>query len=193
MAEYASATVNISVRIGSGAGGNWVGVHIANQSVNICIDNSTGCLNNPGVGSAGYFIGIYNIPSQYQTYIEHELPGSGAVGTQDISYVAPIPSSPPVANAQNANYANTAGYANSSGLPAWSQEANSYVGQPWSRYWWYNTTGNTLLVSYDECSSGTGITLVPPGGRMPISTYYINFGRGWCEGTDPIILSAYSG
>jgi competence protein ComGC len=107
---------------------NWVNAQIAGQTVGVCIDNGGGCPNNPGVGTNGYFIGIYNIPANYQTYIEHELPGSGSVGTQDISYVAPISSSPPVAyaqnanyaaNAGNANYANTAGYANSSGfIPA---------------------------------------------------------------------------
>jgi type II secretory pathway pseudopilin PulG len=183
---------------------NWINLEIANQAGSACIDNGSGCPNNPGVGATGFFIGIYGIPPQFQTYIEHEIPGSGAAGTQDISYVAPIPSSPPVLNAQNANYANsagsanyanTAGYANSSGLPAWSQEANALVGTG-IHYWGpdtVNNTGNTILVSYDECSSGIGVALVRPGGYMPASTYYVNAGRGFCYGSYDYILSAYSG
>ncbi len=198
---------------------NWFNTQITNQSVNVCIDSGSGCPNNPGVGTNGYFIGIYNIPSQYQTYIEHELPGSGAVGTQDVSYVAPIPSSPPVATANyansagNANYANTAGYANSSGLPAWRQESNSYVGQ------WVNmntnTTSNTLVVLYYYCTATTynifynypsryiltSEAIVTPGGTMPRFFFWnsptSDWEDSWCKLPSYMgleyIISAYSG
>ncbi|MDA8299756.1 MAG: hypothetical protein M0Z57_07145 [Deltaproteobacteria bacterium] len=161
---YLSDNFLQSVQGGSYPQPNWINLEIANQTGGACIDNGGGCPNNPGVGNNGYFLGIYNIPANFQTYIEHELPGSGAVGAQDISYVAPIPSSPPVANAQNANYANsagnanyanTAGYANSSGLPAWSQEHNNGAGT----YINYdNPTGNTLLIQYYDRKSGEYIT-----------------------------------
>ncbi|MHB1664540.1 MAG: hypothetical protein ACYCT7_04670 [bacterium] len=148
---YLSSNFLQSIQVGSYPQPNWVNAQIAGQNVSVCIDNESGCPNNPGVGTSGYFMGIYNIPANYQTYIEHELPGSGPVGTQDISYIAPIPSSPPVENAQNADYAanagnanhaNTAGYANSSGPPLYQdlQQANpqisGYIGD--GKYEYYN-------------------------------------------------------
>ena len=182
---------------------NWINLEIANQTVNVCIDNGSGCPNNPGVGNNGYFIGIYGIPPQFQTYIEHEFPGSGASGTQDISYVAPIPSSPPVANAQNANYATTAGYANSSGLPAWSQEANALVDSYYTSA--YNNTGDTLYVSFSSCYPPPNVTtinqqyaFIPPGAQMPALSYYIPF-QGVCSDNFnsffyySFVLRAYSG
>ena len=190
---------------------NWINLKIANQGGSACIDNGSGCPNNPGVGNNGYFMGIYNIPPQYQTYIEHELPGSGASGTQDVSYVAPVPSAPPVATANyansagSANYANTAGYANSSGLPAWSQEQNSFVGSYYSggggggSFRAYNITGNTLLIQYNaNCVNGVvseGLAIVPPGAELP-RNYGLNNYRTQCELTfneGGIVVSAYSG
>ena len=187
---------------------NWINLEIANQTSGACIDNGSGCPNNPGVGSNGYFIGLYNIPHQFQTYIEHELPGSGSVGTESVSYVAPVPSAPPVAKANyantagTANYANTAGYANSSGLPAWSQEANNLVGTWYPFYVWNGTnyvrssnlTGNTLLVQdINYGPSGTTDVIVPPGGKMPIS-FYCYYSGGVCHyPTSDLILAAYSG
>ena len=133
---------------------NWITLTLANQTVNLCIDNAGGCPDNPSGNN--YFIGLYSVPGNYANYIEHELPGSG-IGSQGggleyVAYSAPIPSSPPVASANyansagtasyannagtansanNANYANTAGYANSSGLPAYSQweNATQYIGE----------------------------------------------------------------
>ena len=205
---YLSSNFLQSVQGGSYPQPNWVSAQIANQTVNICIDDSSGCPNNPGVGNNGYFLGIYNIPSNFQTYIEHELPGSGAVGTQDVSYIAPVPSSPPVANANyansagsanTANYANTAGFANSSGLPAWSQEANSLVGQNAPLNYngldgpgFINNTGNTLVAV--RCELGTcGTSTYSPGEfiRGSYSCYY--YGIGGCGWTGPFILSAFSG
>ena len=127
---------------------NWITLELANQTVNLCIDNNGGCPDNPSGNN--YFIGLYSVPGNYANYIEHELPGSG-IGSQGggleyVAYAAPVPSAPPVANANyansagtasyanssgtansanNANYANTAGYANSSGLPAYSQWQNA--------------------------------------------------------------------
>ena len=206
---YLSSNFLQSVQGGSYPQPNWVSAQIANQTVNVCVDNYSGCPNNPGVGANGYFVGIYGIPTQFQTYIEHEIPGSGAVRTQDVSYVAPIPSSPPVANAQNANYANsagnanyanTAGYANSSGLPAWSQEANSHVG---SYFVGTNNTNNTLVIKYNACIDYSGmssvtptITVIPPGGYLPENYLLYSTKDASCvsSGTDGgVILSAYSG
>lgn len=209
---YLSSNFLQSVQGGSYPQPNWVNTQIANQTVSICVDNGSGCPNNPNVGINGYFIGIYSIPANFQTYIEHELPGSGGVGTQDVSYVAPVPSAPPVAKANyansagNANYANTAGYANSSGLPAWSQESNSLVGTIY--YKSINLTGNTLLIEYPYCAGQSGsnylaetTTIIPPGGAMPL-VYHIrsvNSGRifgnfcSWESGSDSYILSAYAG
>ncbi|MCL4497288.1 MAG: type II secretion system GspH family protein [Deltaproteobacteria bacterium] len=93
---YLSSNFLQSVQGGSYPQPNWVGMQIANQTVNACIDNGSGCPYNPGVGNNGYFIGIYNVPANFQTYVEHELPGSGSIGTQSVSYVAPVPSAPPV-------------------------------------------------------------------------------------------------
>ena len=203
---YLSSTFLQSVQGGSYPQPNWVSAQIANQTVNVCVDNYSGCPNNPGVGSNGYFIGIYGIPSQFQTYIEHELPGSGASGTQDVSYVAPVPSAPPVAtanyanssgSAQNANYANTAGFANSSGLPAWSIAANSHVGTYWTgsycdsydRYC-VNNTGTVLMVNYPACP-GSGVAIVPPGGYMPSGALGVS--RCTDVGSiDDYILAAYA-
>jgi type II secretory pathway pseudopilin PulG len=198
---YLSSNFLQSVQGGSYPQPNWLNTQIANQPVNVCIDNGYGCPNNPGVGNNGYFIGIYgnggNL-SEYRTYIEHELPGSGSIGTQYISYVAPVPSSPPVASANyansagNANYANTAGYANSSGLPAWSQEQAVGVGQS---YGFYNKTDDTLYVTYNVCSNYWAFAFVSPGGQMPQGTHYVNAGRGFCvhSYSDNYIASAYSG
>ena len=218
---YLSSNFLQSVQGGSYPQPNWVNIKIANQAGSACIDNGSGCPNNPGVGSNGYFIGIYGIPTQFQTYIEHEIPGSGANGTQDVSYVAPIPSSPPVANAQNANYANsagsaqnanyantagsaqnanyanTAGYANSSGLPAWSQEASSLVGTWYygtsGGYYYYNTTGNTLLVEDYMCGTLEN-DIIPSGGVMPPQTTEAWVGCVTIGGSEgAFVLSAYSG
>ncbi len=204
---YLSSNFLESVQGGSYPQPNWVSAQIANQTINICIDNGSGCPNNPNVGNNGYFVGIYNIPANFQTYVEHELPGSGASGTQDVSYVAPIPSSPPVANANyansagNANYANTAGYANSSGLPGWSQEANSLVGTYYGGA--YNPTNNTLFIQYMNCSAhGNSITVtptfafIPPGGSMP-SIYHPYYGH-YADSClfiyyNNYVISAYSG
>ena len=166
---YLSSTFLQSVQGGSYPQPNWINLEIANQTGSACIDNGGGCPNNPGVGNNGYFMGIYGIPHQYQTYIEHEIPGSGVNGTQEVDYVAPIPSAPPVATA---NYANTAGYANSSGLPAWTAEKDSLVGT--TTYMGpTNTTGNTLYIKYWACDPSNGIyqayAFVQPGGNMPQS------------------------
>ena len=75
---------------------NDVSVNIANQKVSICIGSGTDCPNSPDVGDNGYFIGVYNIPHNYQTYIEHELPGSGLIGADGVSFIAPAPTAPPV-------------------------------------------------------------------------------------------------
>lgn len=210
---YLSSTFLQSVQGGNYPQPNWVSAQIANQTVNVCVDNYSGCLNNPGVGANGYFVGIYNIPTKFQTYIEREIPGSGAVGTQDVSYVAPVPSAPPVANAQNANYANsagnanyanTAGYANSSGLPAWSQEANALVGQyvdtfPYNTntgVWGTNINHTNAILLVTGCF-GTGVVF--PGGIFPhcYDQVYVNSGRGFYK-TIPdyspdLVLSAFSG
>lgn len=98
---YLSSNFLQSVQGASYPNPNNVSTQIANQTVSICIDSGSGgsiCPNSPTLTN-GYFMGIYNTPSQYQVYFEHELPGSGAVGTQDISYVAPVPSAPSVTNA----------------------------------------------------------------------------------------------
>lgn len=146
----------------------WANTYIANQTVNICIDNSNGCPNNPGVGNNGYFLGIYNIPTKYQTYIEHELPGSGSVGSEQISYVAPIPSSPPVANAQNANYAN---YANRSSYEDYGTFITAPNSQP-STGGFQNTSSNLIynVAVWGTCWSSYpriyGFDMVGPGGTI---------------------------
>ncbi len=163
---------------------NWITLELAKQTVNLCIDNNGGCPDNPSGNN--YFIGLYSVPSNYANYIEHELPGSG-IGSQGggleyVAYAAPVPSSPPVASANyansagsanTANYANTAGYAETGGLPTWSSESNSWVGQTFSNgnynAAWYNTTGNYLNVYYNvNCWQGisSGSTIVPPGGEI---------------------------
>jgi competence protein ComGC len=208
---YLSSNFLQSVQGGSYPQPNWVNTQIANQTVNVCISNYSGCPNNPGVGNNGYFIGIYgnggNL-SKYQTYVEHELPGSGSVGTQDVSYVAPIPSSPPVASANyansagsanTANYANTAGYANSSGLPVWSQEQDNLVGTYYNHA--INRTSNTLVVVTQSCANWYGdlsevpsLAVVSPGFQMP-EVYNVVFNVE-CEPAGyywNYILSAYSG
>ena len=185
---------------------NWITLNIANQTVNLCIDNNGGCPDNPSGNN--YFIGLYSVPTNYATYLEHELPGSG-IGSQGggleyVAYAAPIPSSPPVANANYANsagtasYANTAGYANSSGLPSWSQESASYVGNFYgnARVIWYNNTGNTLYIAYQECSRGNWVQeyeFLYPGQQGP-KTYH-PYG-GDCLYSTPesvFVISAYSG
>ena len=143
---------------GSEFASTWNVGYIGSQALTACITDATpadvsagwpGCADNPGM-SNGYFIGIYSVPTTYANYLAHELPGSG-IGSQGggleyVAYAAPVPSAPPVANANyansagtasyanssgtansanNANYANTAGYANSSGLPAYSQWQNA--------------------------------------------------------------------
>lgn len=189
---YLSSNFLQSVQGASYPQPNWINIEMANQAGSACIDNGSGCPDNPGVGNNGYFIGIYNIPHQFQTYIEHELPGSGSVGTQDVSYVAPIPSSPPVANAQNANYANTAGYANSSGLPSWNQEQNSYVGSYLpiiygnGGIYAYNPIGNTLLVS--NINDSNAISIAAPGQLLPV---YDCFGDTCAY--QYLVLGAYNG
>ena len=170
---------------------NWITLELAKQTVNLCIDNNSGCPDNPSGNN--YFIGLYSVPVNYATYLEHELPGSG-IGSQGggleyVAYAAPVPSSPPVASANyansagSANYANTAGYANSSGLPAWSEESKSYVNQ------WYcgfqNTTGNTLYVYYYIYRGGDGYAFIYPGGTIPAPH---------CSTTDyTLVLNAFSG
>ena len=77
---------------------NWITLELANQTVNLCIDNNGGCPDNPSGNN--YFIGLYSIPVNYANYIEHELPGSG-IGSQGggleyVAYAAPVPSAPPV-------------------------------------------------------------------------------------------------
>lgn len=195
---YLSSNFLQSIQVGSYPQPNWFNLEIANRAVSACIDNGSGCPNNPGVGTNGYFMGIYGIPANFQTYIEHELPGSGNVGTQDVSYVAPVPSAPPVATA---NYANSAGFANSSGLPAWSQEANNYVGTtapinyngPWG-VGFINTTGNTLLEEY--CINGSCVISTYSPGEFGRGSYICIsgfFGGTTCSWTGPTILSAFAG
>ena len=77
---------------------NWITLTLANQTVNLCIDNAGGCPDNPSGNN--YFIGLYSVPVNYANYIEHELPGSG-IGSQGggldyVAYSAPVPSAPPV-------------------------------------------------------------------------------------------------
>ena len=189
---------------------NWITLELAKHTVNLCIDNNGGCPENEPSGN-NYFIGLYSVPGNYANYIEHELPGSG-IGSQGggleyVAYAAPIPSSPPVASANyansagsanTANYANTAGYANSSGLPSWSQESNSYVGSYYGTplYTWYNTTGNTLYVTYEDCLNNNMIQeyeFLYPGQQGP--EIYHDY-RGSCEFLTPtsvFVISAYSG
>ena len=210
---YLSSNFLQSVQGGMYPQPNWVNGMIANQAVSICIDNGSGCPNNPGVGNNGYFIGIYHIPANFQNYIEHELPGSGAAGPSDVSYVAPIPSSPPVLNAQNANYANsagsanyanTAGYANSSGLPAWSQEESSlvgtfYNGTPTGGGNRINTTGNTLVVDVPVCTNGAVLSytsaVIYQGEVLPLTAYLARGGSCYYSHSSGsvYVIGAYSG
>ena len=93
--------------------------------------------------------------------------------------------------ANSANYANTAGYANSSGLPAWSQEVNSYVGiilnpqKYCSVVLWTNNSNNTLFAEYSGKYSST------PGFGFIYPWQQIEFSADDCESVT--ILSAYSG
>lgn len=105
-AGYLSSAFLQSVQGSYPNNNNWVSSIIGNQTVGICIENYSGnCPNNPGVGANGYFMGIYNIPPNYQSYLEHELPGSGSVGTGQVSYIAPVPTAPPVGAVTPAVYA----------------------------------------------------------------------------------------
>ena len=77
---------------------NWITLELAKQTVNLCIDNNSGCPDNPSGNN--YFIGLYSVPVNYATYLEHELPGSG-IGSQGggleyVAYAAPVPSAPPI-------------------------------------------------------------------------------------------------
>lgn len=171
---YLSSNFLQSVQGGSYPQPNWVNAQIANQTVNVCMDNGSGCPNNPGVGNNGYFLGIYNIPANFQTYIEHELPGSGSVGTQDVSYVAPVPSSPPVANANYANSAgtaNTANYANRASYIDWGAFATAPYSTPASGGF-QNTSSNLIynVAVWGTCWSGYpriyGFAIVGPGGTI---------------------------
>ena len=77
---------------------NWITLELAKQTVNLCIDNNSGCPDSPSGNN--YFIGLYSVPVNYATYLEHELPGSG-IGSQGggleyVAYSAPVPSAPPI-------------------------------------------------------------------------------------------------
>ena len=85
---------------------NWITLELANQTVNLCIDNNGGCPDNPSGNN--YFIGLYSIPVNYANYIEHELPGSG-IGSQGggleyVAYSAPVPSAPATMNTNYVYY-----------------------------------------------------------------------------------------
>ena len=157
---------------------NWVQATIANKTVTICIDSidNTICPNNPNItGSNGYFLGIYGIPHQFQTYIEHELPGSGVNGLQDISYVAPVPTAPPISttSSQYAFVPTNATGAVASVVDGFTCTSlfNTYDSC-------VNNTNNTVVLA-DTGSTGviSGYSFVSPGATFTYSINYTGYPR----------------
>ena len=137
---------------------NWITLELANQTVNLCIDNNGGCPDNPSGNN--YFIGLYTVPVNYATYLEHELPGSG-IGSQGggldyVAYSTPIPSSPPVASA---NYIHYIQYQNASSEIVLTA-SNCSSGQ----YQYINVSTNLIdvLINGTNGSIG-GIVVLQPG------------------------------
>ena len=155
---------------------NWITLELANQTVNLCIDNNGGCPDNPSGNN--YFIGLYSIPVNYANYIEHELPGSG-IGSQGggleyVAYAAPVPSAPAT---MNTNYVYYTQYQNASAQIALTA-SNCSSGQ----YQYINVSTKFVDILINGTSGSIGnIEVLQPGqetgcalGWELVSAYTVN-------------------
>lgn len=137
---------------------NWITLPFAHQTVHLCIADNGGCPNN--LSQNGYFIGLYQVPVNYATYIKHEIPGSG-IGSQRngidyVAYSAPVASAPPVKKAEYATTAGSVGSANAINPPS---------GVSVLYGWIQNDSPNYVELYFPNEGCHGGIRIFPPGFR----------------------------